>query len=100
MLPVFVLLIIFGFAAFIVKMGLDYQRDRDALARGAADHRADRTLGMSELHALIAEAVAEAQAPLEERLRRLERRAERPALPPSGQEALLPPAEPTDPSDR
>ena len=69
MLPVFVIAIIFSFTALMIKMGLDFQRDKMRLEQGGSD---ESSLGTSELQALIAAAVGEAIEPLLDRIDTLE----------------------------
>ena len=70
-------LIVFSFIALIVKMSLDYgkwkrlHKDRGA---GALTEGSDNSLGVSELKALIQDAVEEANIPLSNRIARLEER--------------------------
>ena len=70
MSPFIVPLALFGMILAIVKMGIEYskwEKERTSV-------NADQTLGVSELEALIEEAVERATAPLEQRIERLEKR--------------------------
>lgn len=68
--PVLVILIVFSFVTIMVKMNLDYKRSKLLHQEGGEDN----SLRMSELKALIQEAVEEVAAPLHERLEALETR--------------------------
>lgn len=70
--PILATLIVFGFAAFIVKMGIDYSKwkRQHASGEGATSMRT------SELQELVREAVEEANAPLRERLDALQQQLE------------------------
>lgn len=70
MVAVLILAIIFGFVGFIVKMGLDHKNAMLMQHGGGGEN----SLPVSELKALIREAVDEAMEPLEERLEALETR--------------------------
>lgn len=67
MTPVFIVAIVFGFVSLIVKMNLDFQREKMGRLPGA-----EAGLRTSELKALIREAVEEANRPLLDRLDDLE----------------------------
>lgn len=76
--PILVPLIVFGFAALIVKMSLDYSKWKkmhestgSILAEGS-----DKSLAVSELREMIQDAVETANAPLLERVAHLEDRFE------------------------
>ncbi|WP_457652081.1 hypothetical protein [Rhodocaloribacter sp.] len=73
----------FSFVYLTIKMILDYKKSKLNRLSGEGD----RSLEMSELKALIREAVEEAQEPLFARLEALEER--RPELPPAGHAPLL-----------
>ncbi len=73
----------FSFVYLTIKMILDYKKSKLNQSSGAGD----RSLEMSELKALIREAVEEAQEPLFARLEALEER--RPELPPAERAPLL-----------
>lgn len=73
----------FSFIYLTIKMILDYKKSKLNQSSGEAD----RSLEMSELKALIREAVEEAQEPLFARLEALEGR--RPELPPAERAPLL-----------
>lgn len=84
-------LIVFAFIAIVVKMILDYKRDKHQVL-SARHEGEDRSLGMTELRGLIREAVEEANAPLLEQISLLEaqlRSLKRPKELPSRQKDLL-----------
>ena len=68
MVALFIIFVIFGFTALIVKMGLDHKHAMLVNRQGGVDN----ALPVSELKALIREAVEEATEPLQERLEALE----------------------------
>jgi hypothetical protein len=68
-------LIVFGFIALIVKMGLDYSKWKQTHKSGGGailEGGEDKSLGVSELRMLIQEAVHSANVPLMERISILE----------------------------
>jgi len=72
-------MIVFGFTALIVKMGLDYSKWKKIHQSGGREmlrESGDNSLGVSELKSLIREAVVEANQPLAKRLDHLEKRME------------------------
>jgi hypothetical protein len=79
MSAVLIVMIVFSFVAFIVKMGLDHDRATKSIP--------DNSVTASELRRLIAESVNEATADLQKRLDRLEG-----SLPPVDAPRALPPA--------
>ena len=73
---IFIPMIVFGFTALIVKMGLDYSKWKKIHQSGGREmlrESGDNSLGVSELKSLIREAVEEANRPLARRLDRLEK---------------------------
>lgn len=67
----------FGALTTIVKMSLDYQREKWKARLGAGvGTGGDRSMGTNELRGLIREAVEEANAPLVARLEAVEERAD------------------------
>jgi hypothetical protein len=83
MSAVLIVLIVFGFVALIVKMGLEHDRQNKSAP--------DNSLTTSELRRMIAESVEDATIDLRDRMDRMERRLERPDTLKS-----LPPAEELD----
>ena len=70
MIEILVPLIVFSSIVAIVKLSLDYKRDKQARElRGG-----DGSMRLSELKAALREVVEEANAPLVQRVERLERR--------------------------
>lgn len=78
---VLIVLIVFTFTAFIVKMGLDHEREK----RSFRPSNSNNSLTTSELKQLIRDAVDDANVDLQRRLdtleRQLERGTQRPELP-------------------
>jgi len=70
MLPAIVVAVVFGSALMVVKMALDFNRDKML----AESSREGSSLRVSELEELIEAAVEKAVAPLHERLEELELR--------------------------
>lgn len=66
MIPVLIVLIVFGFVATVIKMNLDYKRDQQLGSGGGG--MGEKGLPISELKALIQEAVEEANQPLRAQL--------------------------------
>jgi hypothetical protein len=64
-----IIMVVFGFVAFTVKLNNDYKLRREELQSG----REGSSLGSGELRRLIREAVADAIVPVEERLELIER---------------------------
>lgn len=91
MSAVLIVLIVFSFVTFIVKMSLDHERQKQAL-KG----RSDNSLTTSELRRLIGDAVDESQRDLHHRIDSLEKRLgpanERPRI----SEHVDPPGQPDD----
>ncbi len=81
--PVIAIAILASALLAIIKMSLDYKREKWKTLQGASHH--DREIGVGELHTLIRRAVEEANAPLETRMEKLEKTlaapAEHPRLP-------------------
>ncbi len=67
--PVAIVFIVFSFVAFVVKLGVDYSREKDRLSSQSEG----TTLLVSELKELVQESVEEANRPLRERVNKLER---------------------------
>ncbi len=65
---VLIVLIVFSFVAWIVKMGIDNDREKRML------HRADNSITTSELKQMIQSAVEDSHQEMKERLDKLERR--------------------------
>lgn len=80
MSSVLIVLIVFGFVAFIVKMGLEHDRESKSAP--------ENSLTTSELRRMITESVDEATFEITRRLDRLERRLEA-----GGEPKALPPAD-------
>ncbi len=80
MSSVIIVLIVFSFTAFIVKMGLDHEREKRTLPRAS-----DNSMTASELRRMIQEAVEDANHDMKQRLdtleRRLDRVPDRPSIP-------------------
>jgi hypothetical protein len=70
MSSVLIVLIVFGFVAFIVKLGLEHEKEKRL--HGAAS--ADRALTTSELRRMIQDAVEDANSDFTKRLDALEKR--------------------------
>ena len=75
----------FATVALIVKWSLDYSRSKNQYKAGVG--ASDNSLGLSELRAMISEAVEEANEPLLERVEALEARLD--ALPEPHRAPLL-----------
>ena len=73
MAPVLIVLIVFSFVAFIVKMGLDHEREKRSLDVSSTQN----SLTTSELRRMIRDAVDDANQDLKKRLDTVERRLER-----------------------
>lgn len=71
MIPIGILLVIFGFVGFIVKWAMEHEQEKLRIKAGHAAASSD-ALTESELRRLIREAVDDAVTPLRERLDRLE----------------------------
>lgn len=69
MSSVLIVLIVFSFVTFIVKMGLDHDRGNQKLSASA-----DKSLTTSELRGLIRESVREANTEIVGRIERMENR--------------------------
>lgn len=70
---VLIVLIVFSFVAFIVKMGLDHEREKRLLDPSSSGN----SLTTSELRRMIRDSVDDANADLKKRLDTLERRLDR-----------------------
>jgi hypothetical protein len=68
-----IIMVVFGFVAFTVKLNNDYKLRREELERG----REGSSLGTGELRQLIREALADALAPVEDRLELIEKQMRR-----------------------
>lgn len=89
---IFIPIIVFSFILSLIWMILSYSKWRFQQKQETQRAAAGNSLGMSELKALMREAVEEASAPLAERIEALEaevRQASKPRLMPAQKDPLL-----------